>query len=255
MTHEQTIVLEAHDKAYILRLNRPSALNAFDESMLQEMFRVLNGLDDKTRPLIVTGTGRAFSAGGDLKKYLNRLNDIDGLRGYFDLLAEVFMLIAEYPSATIAAVNGITVAGGLEIMNICDLAVTAESAQFADGHLNYGLHPGGGSSSTLVWMVGERRARWLILTGEFIGAAEAERIGLVNQVVPDRELLERATQIAATIAGHTPSSVLRAKSLMKRNLREVLKRESESLLAHFQAPETKERLQFFAQRNADKRSN
>jgi enoyl-CoA hydratase len=253
MADTATIVFETQDGNHVLRLNRPSALNAFDESMLKEWHAVLNGIEDKSKPLIITGTGRAFCAGGDLKKYLSRLDDIAGLRGYFNLLAEVFAQIADYPGATIAAINGVTVAGGIEVMCLCDLAVSAESARFADGHVNYGLHPGGGASATLVWLLGERRARWLILSGEFIDAVEAERIGLINRIVPDNTLLEEAQRMASTIGKHLPSSIRRIKHLMKRDIRSVLEKERDSLLEHFQAPETKERLEFFAKRN-EKRS-
>lgn len=249
MSDPATIVFETHDGYHLLRLNRPSALNAFDQAMLQEWHSVLTSIEDKTKPLIITGIGRAFSTGGDLKKYLSRLDDIEGLRGYFYLLEEVFGQIAEYPGPTIAAINGVTVAGGIEIMCLCDLAVTAESARFADGHVNYGLHPGGGSSATLVWLLGERRARWLILSGEFIDATEAERIGLVNRIVPDGELYEEAQRMAAAVAKASPSSIWRIKDLMKRDIRGVLRRERDSLLEHFRAPETKERLKIFARRN------
>lgn len=254
MSDTTMIVFETHEGHHLLRLNRPSALNAFDQAMLQEWLSALRGIEDKTKPLIITGTGRAFCTGGDLKKYLDRLDDIAGLRDYFDLLAEVFVLLAEYPAATIAAINGVTVAGGIEIMCLCDLAVAAESMRIADGHVNYGLHPGGGSSSTLVWLVGERRARWLILSGEFIDAAEAERIGLVNRVVPDAELYEEAKRMAATVAKASPSSIRRIKNLMKRDIRSVLLRERDSLLEHFQAPETRERLEIFAKRNEKRAS-
>lgn len=253
MSDAGTIVFKTQDGYHSLRLNRPSSLNAFDQPMLQEWHGVLSTIKDKTKPLIITGTGRAFCTGGDLKKYLSRLDDIDGLRGYFDLLAEVFVQIAEYPAGTIAAINGVTVAGGIEVMCLCDLAIAAESARFADGHVNYGLHPGGGASATLTWLIGERRARWLILSGEFIDAEEAERIGLVNRVVPDGELSEQAKRMAATIATHTPASIHRIKDLMKRDIRGVLRRERDSLLEHFQAPETKERLEVFAKRR-EKRS-
>jgi enoyl-CoA hydratase/carnithine racemase len=163
-------------------------LNAFDEEMLREFVGVLDTVTGSGQPLIITGAGRAFCTGGDLKAYVGRLDDPEALRRYFLLLADVFGRIVDYAGFTVAAVNGVAVAGGLELMCACDLAAAAESARFADGHVNYGLHPGAGSSVLLAKLIGERRACWLLLSGEFIDAVEAERIGLVNRVVPDTEL-------------------------------------------------------------------
>ena len=223
-------------------------MNAFDQRMLMEWNAALQSVEDTALPLVITGTGRAFCAGGDLKKYLSRLDDLEGLRAYFDLLEEVFLQIADYPGPTIAAVNGVTVAGGIEVVCLCDLAVSAESARLADGHINYGLHPGGGSSATLAWLIGERRARWLILTGEFISAAEAERIGLVNRVVPDEQLESEVTRLAQALTKHSAPAISRVKRLMSRDVRGVLRMEKDSILNHFQDPETKARLESFARR-------
>lgn len=246
---QQTILFETRDGYHLLTLNRPSVLNAFDRGMLEEWRQVLSGIEDRTKPLILTGTGRAFCTGGDLKRYLASLDDIDGLREYFDILADVFVQIAEYPGPTIAAINGIAVAGGLEAMCLCDVAVAAKSAVFADGHLNYGLHPGGGASASLPRLIGERRARWLILSGEFIDAVEAERNGLVNRVVSDGELFEEAQRMAAAMSKHSPCSTRRTKELMKHDIRSALRRERDSLLEHFQSPETKRRLESFSKRH------
>jgi len=247
------IVFEARPEAYWLRLNRPAAMNAFDQQMLTEWNTALKCIADKTRPLVITGTGRAFCAGGDLKKYLNRLDDIAGLKGYFELLEDVFMQIVDYPGPTIAAINGVAVAGGIEAVCVCDLAVAVQSARLADGHINYGLHPAGGSSATLRWMIGERRAKWLILTGEFISATEAERIGLINRVVPDEQLDAEVTQLAQLLGKHSASAISRIKRLTSRDLRSVLRREKESILEHFQDVETKERLEGFARKNEGKK--
>ena len=134
-------------------------------------------------------------------------------------------------------------------MCACDLAVAAQSAQFADGHINFGLHPGAGSSVLLARLIGERRARWLLLSGDFIDAGEAERIGLINRVVPDAELVEAANSMAAAIARHSRPAIQRTKRLLKTDIREILRAERESLLAHFRDPETRARLEAFAARS------
>lgn len=252
MSISGSVCLDERDQCYWLTLNRPRVLNAFDEEMLRELLGVLDTTSGSGQPLIITGAGHAFCTGGDLKAYLARLNDHEGLRRYFLLLADVFVRIVDYASVTVAAVNGDAVAGGLELMCACDLAVAAESARFADGHINYGLHPGAGSSVLLGRIIGERRARWLLLSGEFIDAPEAERIGLVNRVVPDAELQQAAVSMAATIARHSQTAVRRTKRLIKSDIREILRVERESLLEHFKDPETKSRLEAFAARSKSK---
>jgi enoyl-CoA hydratase/carnithine racemase len=252
--HESSVCLSELGGEYWLTLNRPNVLNAFDEKMLRELLAALKSITDSGRPLIITGAGRAFCTGGDLKAYLGNLDDSEGLRRYFLLLSDVFETIVEYPGVSIAAVNGPAVAGGMELMCACDLAVAGESATFADGHINYGLHPGAGSSVLLPRMIGERRARWLLLSGEFIDAAEAGRIGLVNRVVPDRELKQVASAMAAAVARHSPAALRRTKRLIKTDIKEILRVERESLLEHFQDPATRARLEAFSARSQRKRA-
>ncbi len=250
----ESVLLEQRAGCYWLTLNRPHVLNAFDEDMLNRLIEAVDAIDDPGQALIVTGAGRAFSAGGDLKSYLARLEDADGLRRYFETLSNLFTKIVEYPGVTVAAVNGVAVAGGLELMCVCDLAVAAQSARFADGHINYGLHSGAGSSVLLGRIIGERRARWLLLSGEFIDAAEAAHIGLVNRVVPDAELATAAHSLAISVARHSRSAVRRTKQLMKSDIREILRAERESILEHFRDPETKARLTEFAARSKARQS-
>ena len=244
-----SVRLNECDGHYWLTLNRPKVLNAFDEEMLRELVRALETVTDSGQPLIITGAGRAFCTGGDLKAYFGRLDDQEALLRYFLVLADVFEKIVDYPGVTVAAVNGVAVAGGLELMCACDLAVAAESATFADGHINYGLHPGAGSSVLLGRIIGERRARWLLLSGEFINAVEAERTGLVNRVVPDGELKQAATSLAAAVARHSRAALRRTKRLIKSDIKEILRVERESLLEHFQDPETKSHLEAFSARS------
>jgi enoyl-CoA hydratase len=245
----EIVLIDEREGAYWITLNRPEALNAINEPLIEGFLRAMDRIDDPARPLVVTGAGRAFSAGGDLKGYLAKLDAPQAMTNYFELLTRWFLRLADYPGVTLAAVNGVAVAGGLELMCVCDLAVAAESARLADGHINYGLHPGGGSSALLGRMIGERRARWLLLSGEFIGAVEAERIGLVNQVVPDADLEAAANRMAAAVSRHGASAVRRVKRLLSTGIEEALRIEHASLLEHFRAPETRERLEAFAARS------
>lgn len=250
--NETSVCLDEREGHYWLTLNRPSVLNAFDEEMLGRLVGALERITDSGKPLMITGAGRAFCTGGDLKAYLRRLNDQEGLRRYFLLLSDVFERIVDYPAVTVAAVNGVAVAGGLELMCACDVAVAGESARFADGHINYGLHSGAGSSVLLGRLIGERRARWLLLSGEFIDAVEAERIGLVNRVVPDLELERAANSMAATVARHSKAALSRTKRLIKSDIKTILRAERESLLELFRDPETRKHLEGFAARSQAK---
>jgi enoyl-CoA hydratase len=250
--NDTSVCLDERDGHCWLTLNRPKALNAFDEEMLREFAGALETITDSGKPLIITGAGRAFCTGGDLKAYLRRLDDGEGLLRYFLVLADVFERVVDYPGVTVAAVNGVAVAGGLELMCACDLAVAAESATLADGHINYGLHPGAGSSVLLGRIIGERRARWLLFSGEFIDAFEAERIGLVNRVVPDPELKQAANSMAAAVARHSRSAVRRTKRLIRSDIKNILRVERESLLEHFQHPETRSQLEAFWARSQSK---
>ena len=242
-------LLSERDGNYWIALNRPEALNALNEPLMEDCVACMDAIADPGRPLILTGAGRAFCAGGDLKGYLAKLDDLPALARYFELALAVFRRLADYPGVTIAAVNGLAVAGGLELMTICDLAVAGAGARFADGHINYGLHPGGGSTGLLAPLIGERRARWLLLSGEFIDAAEAARIGLVNRAVPDGELEAAANEMAAAVARHSRSSVRRTKALLRRDFEPVLRAEHASLMEHFQDPETRRQLEKFAARS------
>lgn len=248
----EPVQFDLREGNFWLTLNRPHVLNAFDEKLLDKFLEILNGIDDPERPLIITGAGRAFCAGGDLNGYLARLDDRDALERYFLTLTELFCRIVDYPGVTIAAVNGVAAAGGLELVCVCDVAIAAETARLGDAHINYGLHPGAGASRLLSSIIGERRARWLLLSGEFIDAQEAERIGLINRVVPYDKLEEAATETAHALARHSRSATRRTKHLMKPDIRDVLRAERESLLDHFSDPETRARLEEFAARSKAK---
>ncbi len=252
MNH-QSVRLELREGNYWVTLTRPHVLNAFDQALLRNFLEILNDIGDSVRPLIITGAGRAFCTGGDLKAYLAGIDDPAALESYFLLLADVFGKLVDYPGVTIAAVNGVAAAGGLELMCVCDLALATEDARFADAHINYGLHPGAGSSVFLSRMIGERRARWLLLSGEFIDAAEAERIGLINRVVPNGELEAEANSMAHAISRHSSSALKRVKRLIRPEIEQVLRAERESLLAHFSDPETRSRLAAFAARSKNRK--
>lgn len=242
--------IEERGSGLWLTLNRPDSLNALDGVMARALRDVLRSIRDDGRPLVVTGNGRAFCAGGDLKFFLSLLDKPAELERFFEEASEAIELIHRYPGVTIAAVNGLAVAGGLELVCACDLAVAALQARFADGHVNYGVVPAGGATGLLPMIVGQRWARWLLLSGEFIDAREAQRIGLVNQVVEDGQLESAVASLLEVLAQRPPGAIRRIKALLARDLRELLALERQAVLEQLATDEARERLAAFAARTA-----
>lgn len=196
----------------VVTVNRPRVLNALN----REVFALLEGAFEQIesepgiRCVIITGAGeRAFCAGADVHE-LHQL----GAEGALQLMAYgqgVFDRIAASPKPTIAAVQGYALGGGLELAMACDLRIAAESAQMGQPEITLGSIPGWGGTQRLPLLVGLGRARELILTGRLISAAEAERMGLVNRVVPLADLMGAALAQAAEIASLPPVALALAK--------------------------------------------
>jgi enoyl-CoA hydratase len=186
-----------------LTLARPEKLNPLDWSTVKELRTAVAEIDRhaETSFVVVTGQGRSFSAGGDLEGYLHLYRHPDEFAAFLDDFHRMLTAIEASPKIYIAAVNGHCVAGGIELLLACDLAVAAETARIGDGHLNFGQLPGAGGSQRLPRAVGLLRAKHLMLTGELLTAAQAERIGLVSAVAADLE-----AEVARLIAGMAEKS-------------------------------------------------
>jgi enoyl-CoA hydratase len=203
-------------KAGLITLNRAEQLNPIDGAVLAALDGAIDTLlaDAAVRALLVTGAGRAFSAGGDLKAYLELQRDPVAFPAFVAELHRVFGRLREVRVPTIALVNGVTAAGGLELLLNCDIAIAARSARIGDAHLNFGMMGGGGVLTLLPRFVGLARARELVMTGRFLDADEAASWGLVSRVVDDAALLEAGLSLAATIADKSPLAVANAKEVM-----------------------------------------
>jgi len=209
----QTILVAKGKNIATVTLNRPEVRNAMNNQMNRELKTAFDELkaDKETRVVIITGAGdKSFSAGRDLKEYsetkttpievwANRsgASGIDALTGM--------------PKPVIAAVNGFAIGGGLEMALNCDIRIAAENATFALMEIRRGFFPGGGATWRLAPLVGKGWEMELILGGDTIDARTAERIGLVNRVVPAGELMQSARALAERIAGWSPAAVLLAK--------------------------------------------
>jgi enoyl-CoA hydratase len=210
------VPLAGRAAAALLTLDNPRRLNAIDAVMIEQLDAALDRVaaDKRVRAVLVTGEGRAFSAGGDLKGYLALQRDPVAFPRFVEELHRVFGRLRQLDVPVIALVNGVTAAGGLELMLSCDLSIAAQSASVMDGHLNYGQMGGGGVLTLLPRIVGIQRAAELVFSGRALDADELVEWGLVNRVVPDDELLAVGTALAEEIAAKSPLAVANAKRVM-----------------------------------------
>lgn len=208
--------------AALVTLSRPETLNPIDTQMLVELDAALDAIEARrvdaadVRAILVIGAGRAFSAGGDLKGYQSLQQDPVAFPKFVSELHRVFgrLRIGSLPS--IALVNGVAVAGGLELVLNCDFALAARSARIGDGHLNFGQMGGGGVLTLLPRAIGRARAMELMLSGRLLPAEEAVEWGLVSRVVDDDDLLDQGLAVVAGIAAKSPLAVANAKQVMHR---------------------------------------
>jgi enoyl-CoA hydratase/carnithine racemase len=199
--------------------NRPEASNALHTDMVQEISEALEDAeqDSAVRVLIITGNGKAFCAGADLKYFKDNVSTLWQQEEWYRKANRTMMnRLAQLRKPVIAAINGAALGGGYEIMLACDLAVAAEDAVIADQHLNYGVVGPGGSTQRTTWLVGARKAKEIILTGKRLSGKEAERIGLVNLSVPRDQLESAVNELAAQLAEKSPVAMRIAKSLINR---------------------------------------
>tara|TARA_X000000950_G_scaffold288995_1_gene408974 strand:- start:3689 stop:4477 length:789 start_codon:yes stop_codon:yes gene_type:complete len=181
-------------------LNRPTVLNALSSGLREQLSQVFTelGKDEMTDVIILTGAGRAFTVGLDLKE-LGGERPADAV-----MTKDLYQAIADVPQPIIAAVNGYAITGGFEIALMCDFMIASETAQFADTHARVGVVPGWGLSQRLPRLIGINRAKQLSLTGNYLDAQTALAWGLVNKVVPNEELLSTCRAIAEDICSTEP---------------------------------------------------
>lgn len=214
----KTLVYEKKDKVGILTINRPDKMNAISKELTTELKHLLQELEDdeELRVLVITGAGdKAFVAGADISELVDRDSRLG--RKVSRERQEVFSRIENLPVPVIAAVNGFALGGGLELALACSIRVCSDKAQFGAPEVKLGIIPGDGGTQRLPRLVGLGRALEMILTGDFIDAQEAYRIGLVNKVVPAEKLMEAAMELAQRIASRPPLAVRYAKEAVNRS--------------------------------------
>ncbi len=200
------------DGIAILRLNRPEARNALNKAVrtaLAEHFESL-GADTTTRCIVLTGTPTVFAAGADLKD----IADAGAVEMLLRDTQRQWRAIAQCPKPVIAAVNGFALGGGCELAMHADIIVAGEGASFGQPEIRVGIMPGAGGTQRLTRAVGKFKAMRMLLTGEPVGARDAEAMGLVSAVVPDDRVLETALALAGRIAAMPPLAVRQIKEVV-----------------------------------------
>jgi len=203
----ECIIYEKQEEIATIRLNRPGVLNAMNKQLWLDFQSALEDVknDPEIKVLIITGEGRAFSTGADLKDSKDRT--IEQYRDYLGELQEASRKIIRFEKPTIAAINGYALGSGYELALACDIRLAAEEAKIGSPEARVTSSVTGGAMRLVQELIGPGKARELLFTSEYIDGKEAERIGLVNRAVPLDSLMEEARKIAAKIAGNSSFSV------------------------------------------------
>ncbi len=212
---EKAVLLEREGRVAILTINRPQKLNALNQEVRDLTLGYLEEIenDDDVGAVVITGAGeKAFIAGADIGEFEGRspFDQREAMR-----FPRVFDVMANFPKPVIAMINGFCLGGGCELSMSCDIRVASDRARIGQPAINLGLIPGGGGTQRLPRLVGLGQSRKIILSGDIIGAEEALRIGLVDEVVPHDELRERTLKLAGKIASKSPLTVRVAKEAMR----------------------------------------
>ena len=209
----KTLLIEPHPGAVVVRLNRPEAMNALNEALMDELAAALDRAeaDPEIKAIVLTGSDKAFAAGADIREMAPRT--------YARNVAEDFITrnwerAAHCRKPLIAAVAGYALGGGCELAMMCDIVIAADNARFGQPEIALGIVPGAGGTQRLTRAVGKAKAMDLVLTGRLIEAEEAERIGLVSRIASLASLMEEALAVAAKLASLSPLAVITAKALV-----------------------------------------
>lgn len=230
-----------------IALDRPERLNAITPELLEDLIAALAeaDADESVGAILLTGEGRAFCSGDDLKEFESQVSDEAGVRAYVERIQDVTRAMMQGGTPVVGAIRGWAVGGGLEWMINCDVAVVAEGARFFFPEVSWGLFVTGGVTEILPRLVGLRRARELILLGERFDAAQALDWGLVREVVAEEALLPTATELAARIAALPRGPVRDLRRILAAGLDTAMAAETEATVRGFLDPETARRVAGF----------
>jgi 2-(1,2-epoxy-1,2-dihydrophenyl)acetyl-CoA isomerase len=216
----ETIKLEHYDDAAVITLNRPESLNALNTQVGEEFQAALGEAREKgARAIVITGAGRAFCAGGDLRE-MQRMAERDGkVEAFFDeplkMLNQCILLIRRIPMPVIAAVNGAASGGGCNLALACDLVVAGQGAKFNQAFIKIGLVPDCGGTFSLPRLVGLKLATEMMMTGDVVTASRALELGMINAVFPDEQLMAQAMAMAERLAQAPTVALGKIKELLE----------------------------------------
>jgi enoyl-CoA hydratase len=253
------IKFEIEGEFAILTINRPKALNALNSEVLDELDKVLDSIDTyKIRALILTGAGeKSFVAGADIAE-MSTLTKEQG-KAFSKKGNDVFRKLETLEIPVIAAINGFALGGGCEIAMSCDIRICSENAIFGQPEVGLGITPGFGGTQRLARLVGPGMAKQMIFTGQNIKAEEALRIGLVNAVYPQNELLNEARKLALTIAKNGQNAVRNSKKAINDGLQldidKAIKIEEKLFGDCFQSDEQVDRMKKFLEKGKNKKQD
>ena len=210
------VATEVRAGALWARLERPEAMNSLNWDVVAGLEQAMDEAETTAavRALVLTGAGRAFCAGADLSLIEGSEAEPGSFERFLEAVGETMGRLERLPLPTIAAINGHALAGGLELVLCCDLAIAAAGAKIGDAHANYGLLPGGGATVRLPRRVGPALAKQLMFTGAFLEAGELRHSGLLNDVVPAERLVPAVDELVAAIAAKSPLGLRRMKQLV-----------------------------------------
>jgi enoyl-CoA hydratase/carnithine racemase len=258
MMNEEVLLFETTGAVAHLTLNRPQALNALNLAILAQLEERLVEIaaNEDLRVLVLTGTGSAFCAGADLKEVLAGQTLNPGEADFLDRASHVFGLLRNFPKPVIAALNGVTMAGGLELAMCADLVVAAQSATIADAHANFGVYPGAGGAAILPRLIPLNMAMYLLLTGKSLSADAMKACGLVCEVHPDEGFADAVLALAKHIAKKSPVALRRMKEVARmsadKSRDDALLHEQVMLRQHLRSFDLHEGLQAFSEKRAPK---
>ena len=207
--YQQLSFVRPQDDILVVTLDQPAKYNAADEVMHAELARVWTDIskDPQTRVAVVTGAGKAFSAGGDLAMVERMIGDHDRVAHMLGEMSDLVYNMINCDKPVVSAINGVAVGAGLVVALLADISICAEDARLGDGHVKLGV--AAGDHAAILWplLAGMAKARYYLLTGEMISGTEAERIGMVTMALPRDQVLDEALAVAAKLAGGSQLAV------------------------------------------------
>src|SRR5262247_4786624 len=259
MTDYKSLIYEVKDAIATLTLNRPERLNALGGTLRDDLYDavVRASGDTEVRVIVITGAGKGFCAGGDVKA-MNEVKEGRAERPLIDKVAplrdRVLLAMRDAPQPVIAAVNGAAAGAGMNLALGCDIRLASTAAKFTQAFVKRGLHPDWGGTYFLPRLVGTAKACEMIFTGDVIDAAEAERLGIVSRVVAPEELMPTAYELARRIAAGPPVAIRLAKRSIYANadldLRAALQNETMAQNICFETEDATEGIRAFGEKRA-----